>query len=173
MAQRLMKLLSATAFLLMLFICSCSVNYSFTGAVVNQKAKTIQIAYFQNNAPLVNPTLSQQFTDALRDKFQSQTNLIIVNQGGDMSIEGQIIDYNTRPTAIQSGDIAAFNRLTISVKVTFINKVDETQSFIDQTFTRYDDYPSSADLNTVQETLVKTINDYLIEDIFNKAVVNW
>jgi len=98
---------------------------------------------------------------------------MIVNQGGDLVIEGVIVDYNTRPTAIQSDDIAALNRLTITVKVTFINKIDETQSFIDQTFTRYDDYPSSTDLNTAQETLVKTINEYLIEDIFNKAVVNW
>jgi hypothetical protein len=159
-----------TAFLL---IYSCSVNYSFTGANISPAIKTIQIDFFPNNAALVNPTLSQQFTDALRDKFQSQTNLIIVNQGGDLVIEGQITDYNTRPTAIQSGDVAALNRLTISVKVTFINKIDETQSFIDQTFTRYEDYPSSQDLNSVQETLVKTINEYLIEDIFNKAVVNW
>ena len=173
MTLKILKLASVLAFSVVLLMSSCSVNYSFTGASISPLVKSIQIDYFQNNAALVYPPLSQQFTDGLRDKFQSQTNLMIVNQGGDLVIEGQITDYNTRPTAIQSDDVAALNRLSITVKVTFINKIDETQSFIDQTFTRYEDYPSTSDLTSVQETLVQTINEYLIEDIFNKAVVNW
>lgn len=173
MILKILKVSSVLTFSVVLLLSSCKVNYSFTGASISPLAKSIQIDYFQNNAALVYPPLSQEFTDALRDKFQSQTNLMIVNQGGDLVIEGMITDYNTRPTAIQSDDVAALNRLTITVKVTFINKIDETQSFIDQTFTRYEDYSSSTDLNTIQESLVKTINEYLIEDIFNKAVVNW
>jgi len=151
---------------------SCKMNYSFTGASIPPEVKTINIGNFPNNAPLINPTLSQEFTDALRNKFQATTSLIIVNEGGDMIIEGEIVDYNTRPTAIQSDDIAALNRLTISVKVKFTNLYDETQNF-EQTFTRYEDYSSTADLTAVAEGLVPVISDYLIEDIFNKAVVNW
>jgi hypothetical protein len=156
---------------LMLLYAGCSVNYSFTGASIPPEARTIQINNFPNNASLVNPTLSQELTDALRKKFQSQTSLVIVNEGGDLIISGEISDYNTRPTAIQSDDIAALNQLTISIKVSFVNTIDETQSFQNQTFTRYEDYPS--DLMNVQETLVQQINEYLVEDIFNKAVVNW
>ncbi len=156
---------------LMLLYAGCSVNYSFTGASIPPGARTIQINNFPNNASLVNPTLSQELTDALRKKFQSQTSLVIVNEGGDLIISGEISDYNTRPTAIKSDDIAALNRLTISIKVSFVNTIDETQSFQNQTFTRYEDYPS--DLMNVQETLVQQINEYLVEDIFNKAVVNW
>jgi hypothetical protein len=167
------KTILSLAVLVLLFIQqSCKVNYSFTGASIPPEVKTIRIANFPNNAPLVNPTLSQTFTDALRDKFQAQTGLILVNSGGDMVIEGAITDYNTRPTAIQGDDVAALNRLSISVKVKFINYFDETQNF-EQTFTRYEDYPSEQDLNSVTETIVPQITKYLVEDIFNKAVVNW
>lgn len=152
---------------------SCKMNYSFTGASIPPEVKTIQIAQFPNNAPLINPTLSQEFTDGLRDKFQSQTSLIMVNGEGDMVIEGEIVDYSTKPVAIQSNDQAALNRLTITVKVTFINHFDETQSFSNQSFSRYEDYPSTANLTTVADGLVKVISEYLIEDIFNKTVVNW
>ncbi|MFW5705468.1 MAG: LptE family protein [Bacteroidota bacterium] len=157
---------------LMLFA-ACSAGYSFTGASIPPEVETIRIANFPNNAPLVNPTLSQEFTDALRDKFQTQTSLIVVNEGGDMEITGEIVDYKTQPVAIQANDVAALNRLTITVKVTFINHYDETQSFENFTFSQHEDYPSTQDLSSVQETLVGQINEYLVEDIFNKTVVNW
>jgi hypothetical protein len=152
---------------------SCSVNYSFTGASIPPEVKTIQINYFENNAPLINPTLSQEITDKLRDRFQSQTNLIIVTEGGDMVIKGQITGYSTSPTAIQSDDRAAFNRLTIALKVTFENKYDKAQSFDNQTFSRYEDYPSTLPLTEVSDSYVPLIVETLVEDIFNKTVVNW
>ena len=152
---------------------SCSVNYSFTGASIPPEVKTIQINYFENNAPLINPTLSQELTDELRSKFQSQTNLVIVTEGGDMVINGQITGYNTSPTAIQSDDRAALNRLTIALKVTFDNKYDKAQSFENQTFSSYKDYPSTTALSEVSDTYVPLIVELLVEDIFNKTVVNW
>jgi hypothetical protein len=152
---------------------ACSVSYSFTGASIPPEVKTIRIDYFENNAPLINPTLSQELTDQLRDKFQSQTNLIIVTEGGDMVINGQITGYNTSPTAIQSDDRAALNRLTIAVKVSFDNKYDKAQSFENQTFSRYEDYPSTTALSEVSDTYVPLVVEVLVEDIFNKTVVNW
>ncbi len=148
-------------------------NYSFTGASIPPEVKTIHISQFPNNAPLINPMLSQEFTDGLRNKFQSQTSLILVNNDGDMTLEGEITGYNTRPVAIQSDDVAAMNRLTITIKVTFINNFDESQSFTSQSFTRYEDYPSTQDLTSVSDGLVKQIVEYLVDDIFNKTVVNW
>ncbi len=168
-----LKTLQLTMMLIfVLFAVSCKMEYSFTGASIAPEVKTIRIDNFPNNALLVNPTLSQEFTDALRNKFQEQTSLILVNNGGDMIIEGEITDYQTRPTAIQSDDVAALNRLTISIKVKFTNTFDESQSF-NQTFTRYEDYPSTQDLTSVAEKLVQQINEYLVEDVFNKAVVKW
>ncbi len=159
--------------MMLLLTASCRMNYSFTGASIAPGVQTIQIDNFPNNALLIHPTLSQDLTDALRNRFQTQTSLTIVNQGGDLVITGEITDFNTRPTAIQADDIAALNRLTITLKVSFVNNIDKTQSFQNQTFSRYEEYPSTQDLFTVQDELVKLINEYLVDDIFNKTVVNW
>lgn len=150
---------------------SCGV-YSFTGASIAPEIKTISIKYFPNNAPLVNSTLSQVFTEALRDKFTSQTSLQLVDKSGDLNLEGEIIGYSTQPIAIQGNETAALNRLSITVKVRFTNNFDESQSF-ESNFTQYQDYPSSASLSSVEEGLIQEINEDLVEDIFNKAVVNW
>jgi len=156
----------------LIFLTGCRMSYSFTGASISPDVTTISITTFPNNAPLVQPTLSQVFTDALRDKFQFQTSLTIMPRNGDLQMEGEITDYSTQPVAIQANDIAAQNRLTITVKVKFTNTKDPSQDF-ENTFTRYEDYPSSQPLISVQDELIKLITDALVEDIFNKAVVNW
>jgi len=152
---------------------SCKMSYSFTGASIPPQVKTIRIEQFPNNALLVNPILSVEFTDQLRKKFQSQTNLNIVTQGGDLVIEGEITDYSTRPAAITSDDRAALNRLTISIKVTFVNNFDDSQSFNNQTFSRYVDYPSDVDLSAISDEFILGVVEYLVDDIFNKTVINW
>ena len=155
-----------------LFTSSCRVNYSFTGASISPKVKTVTIQYFPNQASLVVPTLSRSLTDALRDYFTSQTNLVLVDKGGDLNIEGAITGYIVQPIAIQGNETAAMNRLTITISVKFMNKTDEKQNF-ETTFSRYDDYQSTLNLSSVQDILIKDINDKLVQDVFNKAVVNW
>lgn len=146
--------------------------YSFTGASIAPEIKTISIQYFTNQASLVQPTLSQSLTDALKDRFMQQTNLTIVNGRGDLNIEGAIVNYNTQPVAIQSDDKAALNRLTITIRVNFTNERDEKQNF-ETNFSRYEDYDSKLSLSAVEDNLIKVISESLVEDIFNKAVVNW
>ena len=150
---------------------SCGI-YTFSGASIPAEAKTISVDYFPNHAQLINPLLSDNLTTALRDAMTNQTTLDLVETGGDLAFEGEITDYKTMPVAITSGQTAAMNRLTISVKVRFSNRIDDTKDF-EQTFSRYEDYPSDQDLNSVQEALTATIVDQLVEDIFNKALVNW
>lgn len=164
--------LSAVFLPLLVLLQGCTMSYSFTGASIPVQAKTISIAYFPNEALLVYPTLSSTFTDALRDRFTSQTRLDLVNFNGDLSIEGKITGYAIQPIAIQGNDVAAKNRLTITVKVTFVNKYDESQNF-EESFSRFEDYDSSSNLNDVQDQLIETITEALVDDIFNKAVVNW
>ncbi|MCD4734838.1 MAG: hypothetical protein K8R53_02220 [Bacteroidales bacterium] len=147
-------------------------NYSFTGASIPAEAKTIRIMYFPNKASLVEPSLSQVLTDALKDKFTSETNLMIVNQGGDMVLEGDITGYTTQPVAIQGNDQAAMNRLTISIKVKYTNTIEDNMSF-ESSFSRYSDYSSTSGFESVKEGLIEEISQWLVEDVFNKAVVNW
>jgi len=154
-----------------LLLPGCGV-YSFTGASVPAEAKTVSVLYFPNNANLVYPMLSSMLTNTLRDYFMNQTSLSEVENNGDLAIEGEIVGYETAPTAITGDQTAALNRLTITVNVRFFNKFDESKNF-EQKFTQYEDYSSSQDLNSVQETLSNTIVEKLCEDIFNKAVVNW
>ncbi|MCU0370358.1 MAG: LPS assembly lipoprotein LptE [Bacteroidales bacterium] len=166
---------SALYYLLLLVVifsyAGCGV-YSFTGASIPPEAKTISITYFVNNAQFVEPTLSQSLTDALRDRFLAQTDLDFVNEEGDLQIEGTITDYSTRPVAIQGDETAALNRLSVTVKVKYTNTIDPSKDF-DAPFTRYEDYSSSQDLSAVKDQLITVINEYLVDDIFNKAVVNW
>jgi hypothetical protein len=147
-------------------------SYSFTGASISPNVKTVSISNFPNNASLVVPTLSRTVTDALRDYFTSQTNLNLVERGGDLSLDGSITQYVVIPVAIQGNETAAMNRLTIAVSVKFVNKTDPKQNW-ETSFSRYQDYTSSLNLSTVQEGLIREITDQLVQDIFNKAVVNW
>jgi carboxypeptidase C (cathepsin A) len=156
---------------LLINVSSCGI-YSFTGASIHPQAKTISISTFPNLAPMINPTLSQEFTESLQDKFQNQTSLTLVEMNGDYEIEGEIVGYATTPMAIQGNETAALNRLTITVNVRFTNKLEEKDNF-EQRFSRYIDYDSSRNLSEVEQDLVKQINEVLVEDIFNKAVVNW
>lgn len=154
-----------------LAITGCGV-YSFTGASISPDIKTISIASFPNQASLVQPSLSQVFTEKLKDKFVSQTNLTQINSSGDISFEGYISDYNSQPTAIQGNEQAALNRLTITVKVKFINTKDEKQNF-ESSFSRFADYDSKQNLSTVENQLISEICTQLVDDIFNKAMINW
>ena len=156
----------------LLFLDSCKMGYSLNGASIPADAKTVSVLYFTNNAQLAPPTLSQQFTEAMKDICASQTKLGLVNKGGDLSFEGYISDYKVSPLAIQTNDQAALNRLTITVQVKYTNKLDEKKNF-ESSFTRYADFSSSLSLASQEPTLIPLINKQLTEDIFNKAFNNW
>lgn len=156
----------------MVLLSGCKMSVSLTGGTIDPRAKTVAITTFQNNASLINPTLSQSFTTALKDKIQGQTPLTIVNNRGDYELEGEITNYNISPVAIQGNETAAMNRLTITVRVRFVNSFDEEQNF-EQSFSRYADYSSTQNLSSIESTLVAEISDALTDDIFNKAFVNW
>lgn len=151
---------------------SCKVKYSLNGATIPVEAKTVSVAFFPNNTTLGSPSLSQKFTEKLRDVVSTQTNLALMKQNGDLQFEGSIIDYNIAPVAIQSTDQAANNRLTISVSVKYTNRFDVTKNF-EQTFTRFADYKASQAISSVEADLITEINRQLTEDIFNKAFNNW
>jgi len=150
----------------------CKVSFSFSGARIAPEVKTLSIQYFQNRASLVQPGLSQSLTDALIDKCKAQTNLGMVSEAGDVNFEGEITDYTTRPLTVAADAQAATNRFTITVKVRFTNVIEPDLSY-EQSFSRYEDYDSNLDLSAVEQELSVKIVDLIVEDIFNKAFVNW
>jgi hypothetical protein len=151
---------------------SCSTSYSFTGASISPEIKTVSIDFFPSYAPLAPPIAGQLFTEAMKDIFLSQTNLVLVKSNGDLEFSGSITGYRTAPVAIQGNETAALNRVTMTVNVKFINKLDDSQSF-ETNFSRFEDFETSQDLSSVEEEIIRSINDQLTQDIFNKSVTNW
>jgi hypothetical protein len=148
-------------------------GYSFTGASISPDVKTISIQYFTNNASLVVPTLSRTITETLKDYFSTQTSLALVTRNGDLNIEGSITNYSVNPMAIQGNETAAMNRISVTINVKFTNTKNEKQNFDNVSFTRSQDYSSTLSLSTVEDALLKEISNQLVQDIFNKSVVNW
>jgi len=151
---------------------SCKVKYSLSGATIPPEAKTVSVGFFTNNTTLGSPSMSQLFTEKLRDVVSSQTNLALMKQNGDLQFEGSVTDYNVAPVSIQSSDQAALNRLTVTVNVKYTNKFDAAKNF-EQSFTRFADFRASSALSSVEAELLTEINRQLPEDIFNKAFNNW
>ena len=174
-----LKITSRFKAFLILGICgimagSCfKMRYSTTGASIPAEARTFSVQYFENMAQTVEAGLSQQVTDALKDYIQGSTNLILVTGTGDVDFEGTIAAYEPgRPVAITSGDEAAKNRFTIAIKVKFNCDVKPELNF-ESTFSRYEDYSSDIDFESVKDTMTEEILRLLIQDIFNRAFVNW
>lgn len=165
-------ILALVSFALALFAAGCSGSYSFTGASIPPDAKTISVATFPNYATLVNPQLSQKLTDDLRNFFSSQTSLNVVNGSADMEISGEISSYTTRAAALSSNDEVSMNRLSITIKVKFVNNKNHEADF-EQSFTRFRDYNAQLNFSSVESGLVEEIVAELCDDVFNKSVVNW
>jgi len=178
MTKRTIKLLFIFATILVssAILYSCKIGYSFTGASISPAVKTVFIDYFANRARVVNPMLSQNFSEAMKDKFVNETGLSMERDQGDLEFSGEITGYDVRPLSIQQSDkgqdFASMNRLTVTVKVVFTNNKDHEQDF-NTSFSAYYDWESSQSLNSVESTAVQVIVEQLIDDIFNKSVANW
>ena len=158
-------------FIITLLFTSCGVYKFNQGDVGN--AKTISVAYFPNNASLVEPTLSQKFTLALQDVFEQQTNLTFTKQNADLVFEGEITRYDIFPVAATSTQTAALNRLTITIKVQFFNTLDEEKNF-DKTFSHFYDFDGGGQLiGGTLDTALEEIFERLTQNIFNESVAQW
>ena len=151
---------------------SCGI-YSFTGTSIQPDVKTITINYFEYKALKVNPSLSNQVTEALKDKFTKLTKLEQVDMDGDLEIIGEISGYDVKATAITANEQAAQNRLTVNVKISFTNRKYPEDDFPDKSFSAYADFDAMTSLDAVESQLCEEIVEQLCEDIFNATVANW
>ena len=150
---------------------SCSVyNFTGTGKI---DAKTFQVNFFQNNSELIEPGIDRTFTLALQDIIQNQTNLNLVKSGGDLTYEGEIVDYRISPMTATADQQASQNRLKIRVNVRFSNRKKETDNF-EKTFEFYYDYPAAQQLSgSTLNSALKEIFDRITQDIFNESLAKW
>lgn len=160
--------LAVTAFIVQ----SCGI-YSFTGTSIQPDVKTVTINYFEYKALKVNPSLSNQITEALRDKFTKLTKLEQVDMDGDLEIIGEVTGYDVKATAITANEQAAQNRLTVNVKISFINRKYPEDNFENKSFSAYADFDAMQTLDAVEASLCEEIVEQLCEDMFNATVANW
>lgn len=178
---RILRPVVYTVSVLLLLSCvialeSCGV-YSFTGT--STPAKTISLTEFYNNADLGPANMGQTFTNDLKTYFIQNSSLSVVPEEGELQMDGEITDFRITPIApVSTGgqndiNTASSTRLTISIKVTYVNTLDETMSFKDKTFSFYVDFDNEQNFADIEETLTRQIFTRLINDIYNASIANW
>jgi outer membrane lipopolysaccharide assembly protein LptE/RlpB len=161
---------------LLILLCSLGLSgcgiYSFTGTSIQPDVKTITIPYVEYKALRVNPSLSNDLTEALQEKFRKLTRLEQVDVDGDLELVCEVTGYDVQATSVTANEQAAQNRLTVSVKVQFTNK-KYPEDDVDKSFSAYEDFDATQTLDAVEAGLCETIIDKIVEDIFNATVAQW
>lgn len=150
---------------------SCGI-YSFTGTNIQPDVKTVTIPLVEYKALTVNPSLANDLTEALQEKFRKLTSLEQVEEDGDLELVCEVTGYDVKATAITAGEVAAQNRLTVTVKIEFSNR-KYPEDDVSQSFSAYEDFDSTLTLSEVEGTLCETIIEKIVEDIFNATVAQW
>ena len=150
----------------------CTVGYSFTGADIPAEANTFSVKTFQTATPLAPSNYNQLITEGLTDLMLSQTSLDLAEKRGDLQYEGVVTNFQIGSAAISADEVTSLNRLTIGIKVKYINTFDREKNF-EKTFSRYADFPSNKDFNTVEAELITDINKQLTQDIFDASLGAW
>ncbi len=161
----------ATLAITAMLAASCGI-YSFSGTSIQPDVNTITINYFEYTALKVNPSLSNDLTEALKTQFRKMTRLEQVEMDGDLEITGAVTGYDVSTAAVTADEVAARNKLTVTVKITFTNR-KYPEDDLEQNFSAYSEYDSTNSLESVESTLCAEIVDKLIEDIFNATVAQW
>ena len=166
MSKKILILLLAV-----LSVSSCGI-YSFTGTSIQSDVKTITIPYVEYKALRVNPSLANDLTEALQEKYRKLTSLEQVDVDGDLEVVCEVTGYDVQATAVTAQEVAAQNRLTVTVRVVFTNR-KYPEDDLDKSFSAYADYDSNNSLDSVESGLCEEIIEKLVEDIFNATVAQW
>ena len=150
---------------------SCGI-YSFSGTSIQPDVKTITSPYVEYTALRVNPSLSNDLTEALKEKYRKLTRLEEVDVDGDLELICTVTGYDVKATAVTANEQASQNRLTVSVKIEFSNK-KYPEDDVNNSFSAYEDFDATLSLDAVEAGLCETIIEKLVEDIFNATVAQW
>ena len=150
---------------------SCKI-YRFTDASVDPNMKTFNMSQTINIATIQNPNAAPQFTESLKNKFLRDTRLTLIRENGDLEFSATIIEYSIDPVSITNTETTAQNRANVSVKIDCINKKNPSKSF-SQTFRDGENYDANKQFSDVENGLLNTIFDRLVQQIFNRTFGNW
>ena len=159
--------------LCLLIATACSISYKFNGASIDYtKVKTIMISDFTNQASYVNPTLAPEFTEELKDIYIRQTRLEQVTSNGDLALEGEVTGYDFTPMAVKEDALASQTRLTITVRVRYMNNTNPDEDF-EQSFSAYREFDSNLMVQQVESSLCAESIEEIVDQVYNATVANW
>ena len=95
--------------------------YSFNPSALPSHVKTLQIPTLGNQT--LEPTLSQELTDALTQRFISDNTLQVIAKDADAVLEGEIVEYQNRVFGIGSDSVADQYLVLIKVKMRLRDRV--------------------------------------------------
>lgn len=150
-----------------------SVSFTDAGSMPAEW-KTFSVKTLELIAPNAPISYAPNLTESIKDGVQNNTRLLLNTQQGEgeVSIEGSVTNYSVTPIAVQPGDNAAKNRLTVSVNLTiFISKPSEDKMIM--TSTRFADFDATTDFTSVESELIDEINKQIVQDVINKLFSNW
>ncbi len=157
---------------------SCKI-YSFKDTSIPPEVKSIHLAYIENRARLVNPSLAPALNDAVRQKITNQASRlsIIPTSDADYEVTAWISDYSYSTSGI-SNQQASSNRLSVTVHIVFKNHLDATGKKIapadfEADVTRNFDFAATTSITDAETQLLPTITSNLTDEIFNKLFSNW
>jgi len=148
--------------------------YSFKDVSVKPNVKTFRVNYIENRARYVNPQLSPQITDKLRQKIVNQTRLSPTQEEPHYDISGTITGYDVSMSGI-SGQQASISRLTVTIKLVLKNNTDpnDTKTNFETSVSRNFDFNASLSLTQAEPQLNESIIKNMVDEMFNRIFSNW
>ena len=166
-----LKYLSLVVALIITAAFGCKVHYGLKDITIPPDVNTVKVNFIENRAPYVNPQLSPQLTDKLRQKIVSQTRLKQTNgDNADWDISGTITDYSFSTSGI-SNQRTTTNRINVAVHLTLLDqKSGKTKEY---NVTRSFDFSSTQSLQQAEAGLLPEMIKGMADDIFNQLFSNW
>ncbi len=166
------KIVILTVMVTAAVLSACSIKMTMSGASIPENINTFSVQYFDNRAPLINPLLSQNLTEGMKDRVSNESRLNLVNGTGDVDFSGAITGYSVRPMAIQADAVSAETRLSMTVKIRYKNYKDPKLNW-ESSFSAFRDFPSDQNINLVETELTNEMIEEITENVFNKAFADW
>ena len=173
-SKRLMKHICVVMGMAMLMT-ACSVSYKFNGSSIDYtKIKTISFETFPNRSiGFVWGPMESMFNTALQDIYTQQTRLQMVKRGGDLTISGEITNYDAYNKGVGADGYSTMAELRMTVRVTFTNNSNPQENFEAKQFSASREYDATQQLASVQDELVNQMIKDIVDQIFNATVANW
>ena len=164
-----------TMMVMAVLMTACSISYQFNGSSIDYtKVKSIAIENFPNRSVgFVWGPMESMFNTALQDIYTQQTRLQMVKRGGDLTLSGEITNYDAYNKGVGADGYSTMAELRMTVRVTFVNNSNPQENFEAKQFSASREYDATQQLASVQDELVNQMIKDIVDQIFNATVANW